>query len=221
MKRFSALIALTALTATANASTVTSSFTNPFATTEINQTGTLALFDSTLGTLLGAMITVTGNAVMNVSGTNNSDTAEFIELAPFTRLSWTTTLSPLSAFLLDKIKLEATSGELEYQVGETFSFGPLNATLSNTDNLASILASMQASGGGAFNVSCTSKSGISIFGGGGNVDTTQATTANCGASITYTYEAAPTNVPEPGTMALVGLALAGAGVFSRRRNKAV
>lgn len=52
------IIALAALFAAAGAqaNTISYNFSNPVSTTEITQTGTLGLFDSTLGTLTGASL---------------------------------------------------------------------------------------------------------------------------------------------------------------------
>ena len=50
-------------------------------------------------------------------------------------------------------------------------------------NLGAALASLQAAGGGSFNVTCSSLSGLSVLGGGGNLSATQATQAGCGTNI--------------------------------------
>lgn len=202
----------------AHAATVSYQYGLPIAqsTTEIDQIGSLGLFDTNLGILTGAAMTVEGAATFSFSGTNNSAQAQLAKITSSTNLLWSSSLSAVNPFL-NVFTLSATSGFQNYAVGVTKNFGPLSGNDSQVDNLSTILSSLQLAGGGTFDLTCTSLSGLTVLGGGGNISTTQATTAGCGAEIVYEYTERTAQVPEPGSLALMGLALSGLFVAAKRR----
>ena len=67
---------------------------------------------------------------------------------------------------------------------------------------------------GFFNIGVSTSTGLVVTAGGGFMSFGQATRADGAATVTYTFNA---NVPEPATLALLGLGLAALG-FVRRRH---
>lgn len=225
MKKLSLAIALGLAAIGAQAATVTSSFGFPnpsLSNTEINVSGALDLFNTNTGTLTDVSLTInsamagtitlslgasTGN--QNVRGTSTSD------------LFFTSTLAPLNAALGAVTQnLTFTTGFINLAPGGSQTVQGLTDSESTTLNAAldAFIASFGKAGGGTFNLGCTSLSGFGITGGGGFAGGTETRQAGCGAQITYTFDPVrPPVVPEPGSLALVGLALAVAGAAARRK----
>jgi len=199
------------------------SFSNPQTTTEIAQTGMLNLFDSSLGMLTDVELMIEGAFTTSITLSNNSAVdAQTVKADGSVNLFFTSTIGALNAaFASPALILFATTGFTDIPTGTSQSFGPLSDSKSATLNAAldAFIASFASAGGGTFNIGCNSISGLALTGGGGNISADQTTTAGCGASITYTYSATPPpGIPEPASLALVGMALAAAGVASRRKS---
>ena len=216
------LIACVLLPCTAYAQTLSFEFGIPVveSTTEIDQSGNLGLFNSNLGTLTGASLELFGAGT--TSGTlklnDNAGSPDSLTATISSILSFNSGLAPLDAIVslpANDVVLQFNVASSSFNIGQTKPYGPLTDSENITLNLNSILASLQAPGGGTFSVGGTSLSGITVFGGGGNTSSTQDTTAGIGARITYTYTPFAV-IPEP-SQAISTLALCTFGLMLRRR----
>ena len=220
MKSLAVLLAGSAFALASNAAIVSGgSFSNAMQPTEISQVGSLGLFDSTLGTLTSFSLTFSGKLSTSITLTNNSSGAGLAQGDTTVDLFMTSSIAALNGIISNPVvSLAGSTGLQNLAAGQTLTFGPLTANggTTLTSSLAGVLAALSQSGGGNFTLDCSSISGFAGKGANGNLASSQTTEAACGADIAYTYTERTTQVPEPGALALVGIALVGLAMARRK-----
>ena len=185
-------VCFTLAIASANAATVTYSFANPLSTAEINQAMPLSLFDSNLGTLTGASLTVTANMDAYMTVTNRSAQTQTSKLTLMSDIGISSSLVGVNQLFdnFSDIPLSNTIGPIQFPPATSILVGPFIDQKVLTKDLSTALAELSAPGGGSFTINCTSLPGMSLA-GGSNIRGDQETKVGCGATITYTYDPAP------------------------------
>jgi hypothetical protein len=203
----------------------------------------LNLFDSRVGTLLSVTIGATYGFNSTLAITNGAATASRGNVRTESAAGFGSSVTGINSViqnLIDSLGSLTVGGttidDAAFDVlgtRATYSLASGQTTNANsnastvtiapvTDSTAADLQAFQAAGGGVFDVLFNTATGTILSNTGGNTGATEVTNAIGTLNIYYTYDPTtvpppPSQVPEPGSMALFGTALLGIGMLRRPR----
>lgn len=226
MKKLMTLLAGAALSASASAATV--SFTDSFGLATTNWTHLLGAsqFNPVLGTLNSATFSFTDDIVQRIRGENTGATADNLTPVAAAQFQFRQSLATLLTTTLSQsgsvFNATAFDGVSDFAGTSGIDFGNLTVSGTGTITLTgAALASLIGTGtlgSVGFDVRAFGQGAIQT--GNGNLDSSIATQARYNLNLVYDYTARTNDVPLPGTLALMGGALAALGMMRRKAIKA-
>ena len=215
MKKILVLSAIAlAMSGAANAASVSFTDTYGLDTTDWSHSLVLQQFDSSLGTLTSVNFAYSGSVASSIQVENLNATPATINAHATADLAFG---GPISNSLLITTSasqaLPVYDGVTDYIGTSGYNFGILTGSASNNLLLTSGLGSFIGLSTYSIGVDAT---GLSSASGPGNISALIGTQALAAITVTYNYDVQNHPAPEPATLGLIGLGLAG---FAASRKK--